>query len=112
MNDAELKTLSANEVIASSANMRTVVEAYLKEMGVPLKYADLMFSIPKDRIRWITAEEYEADFDGIVTELRDWLNAQCENFMFTDVEKHLSNQFYAKSTRGETVPKSKSCGVH
>jgi hypothetical protein len=64
MNDAELKTLSANEIMASATQVRTVVETYLKEMGVPLKYADLMFSIPKDQVRWITNADYQADFDG------------------------------------------------
>jgi hypothetical protein len=97
--DAELKTLNANEVIASGTQVRTIVEAYLKEMGVPLKYADLMFSIPKDQLRWITTEEYQADFAGVVPELQDWLNARCDKR--TEVEKRLDNMFDAKIKRGE-----------
>jgi hypothetical protein len=101
MTDADLKTLSANQVITSTTQVRTIVEAYLKEMGVPSKYADLMFSIPKDEIRWITAAEYEADFAGIASELRDWLNARCDKR--TEVEKGLNEMFDAKIMRGDKL---------
>lgn len=101
MTDADLKALSANQVIASATEVRTVVEAYLKEMGVPLKYADLMFSIPKEQVRWITGAEYEADFSGVVPELRDWLSARCDKR--SDVEKRLDNLFDAKIRRGEEL---------
>lgn len=99
MDDADLKVLSANQVITSATQVRTVVEAYLKEMGVPLKYADLMFSTPKDQVRWITAAEYQADFAGIISELRDWLSARCDKR--TEIEKHLDDLFDSKIMRGE-----------
>jgi len=79
MTDADLKTLGADQVIASAVQVRAIVEAYLKEMGVPLKYADLMFSVPKDQVRWLTIEEYQTDFAGIVSEIEDWLQARCGN---------------------------------
>lgn len=79
MTDADLKNLGADQVIASATQVRAIVEAYLKEMGVPLKYADLMFSIPKDQIRWITIEEYQVDFAGVISELDDWLDTRCGN---------------------------------
>jgi hypothetical protein len=50
--EADLKRLSGNQVIARAGQIRTVVEDYLKELGVTAKYADLMFSIPKDQIRF------------------------------------------------------------
>jgi hypothetical protein len=79
MTDADLKSLGADQVIASATQVRAIVETYLKEMGVPLKYVDLMFSIPKDQIRWITIEEYQVDFAGVISELDDWLDARCGN---------------------------------
>ena len=88
LTDADLKTLSANQALASAAQVRDVVETYLREMGVPLKYAALMFSVPKDQVRWITQAEYEADFSGNMVELRDWLDARCDKR--TDVEKRLA----------------------
>jgi hypothetical protein len=99
MSDADLKTLTANQVISSATQVRTVVEMYLREMGVPIKYADLMFSISKDEVRWITIAEYQADFAGIVLELKDWLNARCDKR--TEVEKRLDDLFDAKIVRGE-----------
>jgi hypothetical protein len=101
MTDADLKTLSANQVIASASQVRIVVEAYLKEMGVPLKYADIMFSIPKDQIRWITIAEYQSDFAGVAPELKDWLSARCDKR--TEVEKRVDELLDAKITRGEKL---------
>ncbi len=101
MSDADLKTLGADQVITSATQVRAVVEAYLKEMGVPLKYADIMFSIPKDQVRWITNAEYQADFAGIVPELKEWLRARCDNR--ADGEKYLSDLFDSKIMRGEKL---------
>jgi hypothetical protein len=42
-------------------------------MGVQAKYADLMYRIPKDEIRWITQEQFERDFEGVVPELKEWV---------------------------------------
>lgn len=46
-------------------------------MGVPTKYTDQMFSVSKDEIRWIANDELEADFEGFIPELRDWIGARC-----------------------------------
>jgi hypothetical protein len=101
MSDADLKTLSANQAMASTTQVRTITEAYLKEMGVPSKYADLMFSIPKDQVRWISEADFQADFAGLIPELKDWMNPQCDQH--TDVEKRLADVFAAKSRRGEPL---------
>lgn len=71
-------------------------------MGVPLKYADLMFSIRKDDVRWITGGEYgeyKADFAGIISELKDWMSARCDKR--TEIEKRLDDLLDAKIARGE-----------
>lgn len=101
MTDADLKNLGADQVIASTAQLRGIVEMYLKEMGVPARYADLMFSIPKDQTRWITKAEYRVDFDGVIPELRERLSARCDNR--TEVEKRLEDLFEAKVAYGEKL---------
>jgi hypothetical protein len=101
LSEADLKRLSGNQVIASAGQMRTVVEDYLKEMGVPAKYADLMFSIPKDQVRPIDENDFESDFEGYIPELRDWLEAKCNNL--TDVEKVVSKGIEAKKRRREKL---------
>ncbi len=100
MSDSDLKTLSASQAITSAAQVRTIVETYLKEMSVPAKYADLMFSIPKDQVRWLDKADFQADFSGIIPELKDWMNAKCDNE--TDVDKRLWKMFNTKAARGET----------
>lgn len=101
MTDVDLKNLGSDQVIASTRQLRGIVETYLKEMGVPARYADLMFSIPKDQVRWITKAEYRADFDGVVPELREWLGARCDNR--TEAEKRLEDLFEAKVAYGEKL---------
>jgi hypothetical protein len=85
LTDIELRALTGDQAISSTNQIRALVENYLKEMNVPPKYSDLMFSIPKDQVRWITAADFHADLEGVMPELKDWLAARCDKR--TDVEK-------------------------
>jgi hypothetical protein len=85
LSDSDLKTLSGDQAITSANRNRTTVENYLKEMNVPAEYADLMFSVPKDKVRWIGKEKFEADLEGVIPGLKDWLAARCDKR--TDIEK-------------------------
>ena len=49
LSNSDLNALSGDQAISSANRIRTTVENYLKEMNVPAKYADLMFSVPKDK---------------------------------------------------------------
>ena len=84
LSDSDLSTLSGNQAITSANRVKTTVENYLKEMNVPGRYVDLMFSVPRDKIRWLEKADV-ADLDGTIPELRDWLAARCDKR--TDVEK-------------------------
>jgi hypothetical protein len=77
LSETDLRGLSANQAIAVAGRARTTVENYLREMGVLGKYVDQMFSVPKDEIRWVGAHDFDADFRGVIPELRDWLTAKC-----------------------------------
>jgi hypothetical protein len=85
LSDSDLRTLSGDQAITSGNRIRATVENYLKEMSVPAKYVDLMFSIPKDNIRWIGDADFKADLEGTILELKDWLAARCD--IRTDVER-------------------------
>ncbi len=99
MTDADLRALDANQAMASATQIRSIVEVYLKEMNVPAKYADLMFSIPKDQVRWIDEATYSADFSGLIPELKDWMNAQCDKR--TDTDRRLQDLLEEKFERGQ-----------
>jgi hypothetical protein len=62
-----------------------------------------MFSVPKDEVRWIGSTDFEADLEGIVPELKDWVDARCDTR--TDVEKAawaaLKNKSSAQMTAAE-----------
>lgn len=101
LSEQDLKRLSGNQVIASAKQVRKTVEDYLKEMGVPTKYTDLMFSIPKDKVRLIDEADFEFDFEGYIPELGDWLEAKCNNL--TDIEKVASKAIEGKRQRREKL---------
>jgi hypothetical protein len=61
LSDSDLRTLSGDQAITSANRVRATVENYLKEMSVPAKYVDLMFSVPKDKIRWLGEADFVAE---------------------------------------------------
>jgi len=71
--------MSGNQAAASAGQLRMVVGDYLKEMGVPTKYADLMFAVPNDRLRFIGGNDFAKDLAGYIPELRAWLDVKCNN---------------------------------
>lgn len=87
LTDSDLRSMTGSQAITSGNQIRFVVDNYLKEMGVSTKYADLMFSIPKDEIQWVDSGNFAADFKGTVPELKDWFDARCDKR--TGVEKVL-----------------------
>ncbi|NEM51382.1 hypothetical protein G3V66_23805 [Escherichia coli] len=84
--------------------MRTLVRDYLKEMGVLAKYADLMFSTPKEQVRFLNDEDFESDFEGYIPELRDWLEAKCNSL--TDIEKSVEKVIEGKKRHREVLTES------
>jgi hypothetical protein len=83
-----------------------MVESYLKEMGVQAKYAELMFSIPKDEVRWIGKADFDADFSGDIPELRDWIDARCNRF--TDFENAFWKNVEGRKTRDRQTDTEKA----
>jgi hypothetical protein len=77
LTDDDLMSRSADDAIDSATRLRSFIENYLKEMDVPSKYVELMYSVPKDEIRWVTGPEFKLDLEGFIPELKDWVNAQC-----------------------------------
>jgi hypothetical protein len=97
LSDMDLKAMSSTGAMTSAGNIRTVVDNYLKEMSVPAKYADLMFSVPKDSIQWLTAADV-SELRGFVPELQDWVDARCDTR--TGIEKTRSRSIETKMKRG------------
>jgi hypothetical protein len=71
MNDDAKKQLSLG--------VRQAIDNYLRAMNLRIKYIDLMFSIPPNEIRWITQNELESDFQGLIPELKDVVDAKCNS---------------------------------
>jgi len=76
LSDGDLKGLSGDQAIMAVRGLRAVVDRYLREMSVPVKYSERMFSVPTGQVQWIGNDDFAADLEGIVPELRDWVAAQ------------------------------------
>jgi hypothetical protein len=74
----DIKRLSLAQASATADQVRTVVEKYLRSMGVPSKYVDDMYLEPSGKMQWIRSDEFEADFDGFIPELRTSVDAKCD----------------------------------
>jgi len=66
------KTLSV-----AMADMRSMLKIYFEEMNVPSKYLDLIYSLPPNKVHWITQREFNADLNGYIPEVRTLLAAKC-----------------------------------
>jgi hypothetical protein len=100
LRETSLKALSSDQALAAANQNRTMVEAYLKEMGIPQKYADQMFLVSKDEVKWISEREFDADFEGFIPELKDWVDAKCDDR--TEVEKKIWKQLEHTSSSQQT----------
>jgi hypothetical protein len=98
--EADLRELSSDEAILAANGARRAVESYMKELGVPSKYVEQMFSISKEQIRWIGQEEFDSDFDGFISELKDWVDAKCDKR--TVLEKKVWETVKQKSSTRQT----------
>ena len=72
------KTLSVDQELNLTWRVRGTVKQYVKEMNVPDKYVDLIYSVPPNEVRWITQIEFDSDLHGFIPELRDWVGRQCD----------------------------------
>jgi hypothetical protein len=64
----DLSRLNIDQTTAADDRARATVEKYLKLMGVPSKYAENMYSVPKGKILWIRYDEFQTDFEGFISE--------------------------------------------
>ena len=69
--------ISADVVNVANIKMRNEIKRYFEKMNVPEKYADLMYSVPANRVRWITQDEFDADLKGYVPAIKDLIEAKC-----------------------------------
>jgi hypothetical protein len=77
--DSELNNMSDDQALSYSKNIRQVVDSYLREMGVSHKYSDVMFSIPANKIRWISDDEFTNDLEGLIPELQEWVKVKIKS---------------------------------
>jgi hypothetical protein len=73
-----LRHLDSERAKFAEKRIRSMVKQYLDEMDVPEKYLDLMFSVPPNKVRWITQAEFDSDLKGYIAKLKQMIDAQCQ----------------------------------
>jgi len=76
--EGNARTLTSDESLKANWFVRETVKNYLKDMDVPDKYVDVVFSVPPTEIRWITQNEFDLDLRGFIPELKNWVGAKCD----------------------------------
>jgi len=100
----DLKRLTFEEVNMATDQTKTVVEKYLRFMGVPETYAEAMFAVPNRRIHWISGEDFDRDFTGFIPVLRQWVAAECDKRAGSD--KKIPEQLNRKTGSDDTAPQA------
>jgi hypothetical protein len=76
LSDEDYARMSGNEAIDKSKSIARIVDDYLREMGIPSRFSEAMFSIQKDSIRWLNQKELD-ELNGYIPGLEDWVNSKC-----------------------------------
>jgi len=73
----DYKATDLDRAAAAHAVLRDRIAGYLEEMDVPSKYLPRMMSAASDEIVWLSREDIETDFDGLIDEYEEWFRANC-----------------------------------
>jgi hypothetical protein len=95
LSEMDLQKLSPDEAMSDGYTTRKIVDSYLKEMSVPQSYSERMFSVSPDQVEWISEDEFQKDFEGVIPELRGWMTAKANS----EIEKN--SQTLSKNTLSE-----------
>jgi hypothetical protein len=102
MSRSDYKKLGHEQVGEINERLRTAVDKYLNEMGVPSKYAAEMFSMPPNGMRWILDDDFAHDFAGYIPELKKRIDAICDKHTDTGQE---NSEKTDKTARDESAAK-------
>jgi hypothetical protein len=69
--------LDLDQATLADDQAKVSIERYLSAMNVPAKYAENMYTVPKNKILWIRNDEFDADFNGFIQAFRDIALHEC-----------------------------------
>ena len=85
------REIGANDAMDANRKVKVLVEKYLEDMNVPIRYAEEMYFTPRDKMHWLSIEEAGKVFDGFTPEIDDWVKAQCPKL--GNIEKSVRDQY-------------------
>jgi len=69
--------ISEDVVNRAKVGIRNEIKRYFEKMNVPEKYLDMMYSVPPNKVRWITQDEFDSDLKGYVPPIKEMIDAKC-----------------------------------
>lgn len=90
VSDSHYGTLSATEAATLHARIMRDVSAYFEALGLPRRYFETMERTNSADMHWLTDAEIEADFQGYIPAIAEWLRGNCGSL--TRVERETLNE--------------------
>lgn len=111
MSEQDYLAISIADAKNKHENIREYVSQYLKKMSVPIVYVDEMFKVDPNKVKWLSNEEIQKNFEGYIDSIKDWIKANCTRY--TDQESRRADQAiarlgkqYPNSTIGQLIQKA------
>ena len=98
-------------LLASQA--RKEVAEYLREMGVPDRYANILFSTPSNTAVHVPLSDMRNAFAGYPPEVEEWLMAKCQTISTGQAEQRFAEESAREATRqGYRIEDSLAINTH
>lgn len=76
LNHDALQSVNAEDAIKIAKSIKRDVAEYLREMGTPAEIMERLFSVPSNKMEFLSKNELKL-VDGEIEEVQEWISAQC-----------------------------------
>lgn len=84
--------MSYDESIRVASEARKEVAEYLREMGIPDRYANIVFSTPSNAAAHVPLNDMRHAFAGYPPEVEEWLMAKCQTITTGQADRQLAEE--------------------
>ena len=92
--------MSYDDSMRLASEARKEVAEYLREMGVPDRYANILFSTPSNIAAHVPLNDMQNVFSGYPPEVEEWLMAKCHTITTGQDEQRLADNSAREATKG------------
>lgn len=86
-----LKTVKSSEALEVSKNIKSQVSQYLVEMGTPAELIEKMFTIPSNKMEYLSRHELD-QLAGEIQDIEEWVSAKCPPMTLEEARASLESE--------------------